>query len=125
MMRTLVAGAALVALLGTPFLAVAHNAGHIILPDGKCLEIGSFRDAPLVGPDMVQLDLVPETSNPPFDEYGVSFVGYYRRTDIRPGRCPAPTGSTNAPAAMESSNPATASTAGAPPAGSAQKQEEM
>lgn len=95
MKRTLVGGAALVALLVTPFIAAAHNAGHLILPDGRCLEIGSFRDAPHIGPDWVQLDLVPQTPNPPFDEYGVSFVGYYQRTSIRPGPCRPPVMSTN------------------------------
>ncbi|MBF4767102.1 hypothetical protein ISU10_04910 [Nocardioides agariphilus] len=35
-----------------------------------------------------QLDLVPETPNPPFDEYGTSFVGYHGQTQIFPGPCP-------------------------------------
>jgi hypothetical protein len=68
--------------------ADAHNAGHFFLPSGACHEIGSFRDAPIVGADRHQLDLVPETPNPPFDEYGVSFVGYEGNTPIFPGGCP-------------------------------------
>lgn len=68
--------------------AEAHNAGHFFLPSGECHEIGSFRDAPLVGADRLQLDLVPETSNPPFDEYGASFVGFEGNTPIHPGGCP-------------------------------------
>lgn len=30
--------------------ATAHNVGHFLLSDGSCPEIGSFKDAPLVGP---------------------------------------------------------------------------
>jgi hypothetical protein len=90
MKRTFALALAVAALFATPFVAKAHNAGHIILPDGRCLEIGSFKDAPIVGPDGIQLDLVPETPNPPRDEYGVSLVGFYRLSDIRPGPCQPP-----------------------------------
>jgi hypothetical protein len=69
--------------------ASAHNAGHVFLPSGECLAIGSFRDAPLVGSDRHTLDLVPETPTVPFDEYGVSFVGFEGQTPIAPGPCPA------------------------------------
>jgi hypothetical protein len=89
MKRSLAGLAALAAVLAVPAVATAHNAGHIFFPDGRCLEVGSFRDAPLVGPDGTQLDLVPQTPNPPRDEYGVSFVGYWGRTPILPGPCPA------------------------------------
>ena len=91
MKRTLVIGAGVLALVGMPFVARAHNAGHIFLPDGNCQPLGSFHDAPLVGPDRTQLDLVPQTPNPPFDEYGVSFVGFNGQTPIIPGRCPVGT----------------------------------
>ena len=86
--RLLAAAIALGAALALPTLAVAHNAGHILLADGSCLEVGSFRPAPLVGQDRTQLDLVPQTANPPRDEYGVSFVGFHGNTPIRPGACP-------------------------------------
>ena len=76
------------ALIAMPMIAAAHNLGHVTLPDGTCMEIGSAKEAPLVGPDHTQLDLIPQTSNPPFDEYGVSFVGASGNTPIRPGRCP-------------------------------------
>ena len=69
-------------------IGFAHNAGHIFLPDGTCQEMGSFRGAPLVGQDRTQLDLVPQTPNPPRDEYGVSFVGFHGNTPIIPGACP-------------------------------------
>lgn len=80
-------GAVLAVMLLAPMPAAAHNAGHIFLPSGECLNIGSFREAPLVGSDREQLDLVPQTPNPPFDEYGVSFVGFHGNTPIFPGRC--------------------------------------
>ena len=35
--------------------AAAHNAGHMFLPSGTCIEIGSFKEAP------GDLDLIPET----------------------------------------------------------------
>jgi hypothetical protein len=83
-----------VGVFALPAICYAHNSGHIFRPDGTCLEIGSFREAPLVGKDRSQLDLVPETPNPPRDEYGVSFVGYQSLfggllTPIIPGPCPA------------------------------------
>ncbi len=70
--------------------AGAHNAGHFYLPDGSCHEIGSFKDAPLIGPeaDKTQLDLIPETPNPPFDEYGASYAAFQGNTPILPGGCP-------------------------------------
>lgn len=79
--------AALAGLMCTPVTAIAHNLGHLFLPDGTCLEIGSSREAPLVGPDGEQLDLIPETPLPR-DEYGVSFVGAARDNLIFPGGCP-------------------------------------
>jgi hypothetical protein len=79
--------AALVGLTFTPAVAIAHNLGHLFLPDGRCLEIGSGREAPLVGPDKEQLDLIPGTPLPR-DEYGVSFVGAARDNLIFPGACP-------------------------------------
>lgn len=69
--------------------AQAHNAGHFFLPDGTCHEVGSFNDAPLVGPDRTQLDLIPATPNPPFDEYGASFAAFAGNTPLLPGGCPA------------------------------------
>jgi hypothetical protein len=79
--------AALVGLMFTPLPAIAHNLGHLFLPDGTCLEIASGREAPLVGRDKEQLDLIPETPLPR-DEYGVSFVGAARDNLIFPGGCP-------------------------------------
>ena len=75
------------AMIVMPIAAMAHNAGHVFLPDGRCQEIGSFREAPLVGQDRTQLDLIPG----PQDQYGVSFVGSSHLTPVvLPGGCPAP-----------------------------------
>jgi hypothetical protein len=65
--------------------AGAHNAGHFILPDGTCHQVGSFTEAPLVGQDKTQLDLIPTT---PQDEYGTSFAAFQGNTPILPGGCP-------------------------------------
>jgi hypothetical protein len=65
--------------------AQAHNAGHMILPDGTCQEVGSFRAAPLVGTDKTALDLMPAT---PQDEYGASFAAFRGETPLLPGGCP-------------------------------------
>jgi hypothetical protein len=80
-------GAAVALMLLAPLQAAAHNAGHLFLPTGECLNIGSFRPAPLVGKDREQLDLVPQTPNPPFDEYGASFVGFHGNTPVFAGPC--------------------------------------
>lgn len=104
MKRPLVLFGTIVAVLAIPLMAAAHNAGHIFLPDGTCLEIGSFKNAPLVGQDRTRLDLVPETPYPPFDEIGVSFVGHWQRTDILPGPCPAALAPTNTVAPSPSSS---------------------
>lgn len=65
--------------------AGAHNAGHFILPDGTCHQVGSFIAAPLVGQDKTPLDLIPTT---PQDEYGTSFAAFQGNTPILPGGCP-------------------------------------
>jgi hypothetical protein len=78
---------AIVGLLLMPVAAKAHNLAHLFLPDGTCVELGSAREAPLVGPDKEQLDLIPETPLPR-DEYGASFVGVARDNLIFPGGCP-------------------------------------
>ena len=83
--------ALLIGVIALPATASAHNVGHIFLPDGTCQEVGSVKEAPLVGADRTQLDLVPGTANPPRDEYGTSFVGFWGQTPILPGRCPVAT----------------------------------
>lgn len=69
----------------------AHNAGHIILPDGRCLGVGSNREAPVVPAaapgDLAsgQLDLIPG----PGDQYGARFAAVRGKTPVLPGECPA------------------------------------
>jgi hypothetical protein len=82
--------AALVAAFGGASSASAHNAGHIVLPDGSCLEVGSNKEAPIVAApapgDLVtgQLDLIPG----PRDQYGARFAANQGNTPILPGNCP-------------------------------------
>ena len=71
MKRTMSAVIAVAATIALPIIANAHNAGQIILPDGRCQDLASGRHSPLVGQDRVVLDLNPET---PRDQLGVSFV---------------------------------------------------
>jgi len=86
---TLLGTAAVVTLaVGGPAGVAAHNAAHLILPDGTCREVGSIKEAPWVGPqgEKVQLDLVPETVGK--DEYGARYAANQSPT-LLPGECPA------------------------------------
>jgi hypothetical protein len=71
--------------------ASAHNAGHITFPGGRCLEVGSNKEAPVVGEpapgDLAtgQLDLIPGSG----DQYGARFAANQGNTPILPGNCPA------------------------------------
>jgi hypothetical protein len=70
--------------------ALAHNAGHIILPDGQCLNVGSLKEAPMVGdgnPNQLpngQLDLIPGSG----DQYGARFAADQGQSAVLPGECP-------------------------------------
>ena len=77
--------------VAVPMVGRAHNIGHFTLPDGSCHEVGSGKEAPIVGQDRTQLDLVPETPTPSRDEYGTSFVGFTANTPLHPGPCPIAT----------------------------------
>jgi hypothetical protein len=75
--------------------ASAHNAGHIYL-DGRCLEVGSSKDAPLVGQGAPQdalgeLDLIydPKNGVDLSDQYGARLAAIQGNTPILPGNCPA------------------------------------
>jgi hypothetical protein len=71
-------------------VALAHNAGHIILPDGRCMNVGSLKDAPIVGdgnPNQLangQLDLIPGSG----DQYGARFAADQGSSAVLPGECP-------------------------------------
>ena len=75
--------------------ASAHNAGHIFI-DGRCLEVGSNKDAPLVGQGAPQnalgeLDLIfdPKNGVDLSDQYGARWAAIQGNTPILPGNCPA------------------------------------
>ena len=75
-------------------LATAHNAAHLYLPDGTCVDVGSNRDAPIVGagnPNQSpgsnnlpgQLDLIPGNG----DQYGARWAAEHSPR-LLPGNCP-------------------------------------
>jgi hypothetical protein len=75
--------------------ASAHNAAHIYV-DGRCLEVGSFKDAPLVGRGAPQdalgeLDLIydPRNGVDVSDQYGARLAAIKGQTPLLPGNCPA------------------------------------
>lgn len=76
--------------------AFAHNAGHVILPDGTCVNVGSGKDAPLVGQGAPQtvngaLDLEPnQGTHDTSDQYGTRYAADQGNSAILPGDCPAP-----------------------------------
>lgn len=74
--------------------AGAHNAAHFYLPDGTCHEVGSNKDAPIVGagnPNQSpgsnnqpgQLDLIPGNG----DQYGARWAAE-NSPRLLPGNCP-------------------------------------
>jgi hypothetical protein len=73
--------------------ASAHNAGHVILPDGTCVDVGSFKDGPFVPEqnpnrntttDPGRLDLIPG----PGDQYGARYAAVQGNSAVLPGGCP-------------------------------------
>lgn len=81
---------AVLAILMAVSVASAHNSGHIILPDGQCRNVGSLKEAPLVGfgnPHQLssgQLDLIPGSG----DQYGARFAADKGKSAVLPGECP-------------------------------------
>jgi len=74
--------------------AFAHNAGHIIRPDGSCVNVGSFNPAPFVpeqnpnrnttpGTDYGRLDLEPGRG----DQYGARFAADQGSSQVEPRFC--------------------------------------
>jgi hypothetical protein len=74
---------AVVALTLIP-IAPAHNRAHIILPDGRCIIVGSEKSVTL--PDGTLLDLRPETT--PADEIGTAFAAEEGNSRLEKGPCP-------------------------------------
>ena len=58
--------------------AAAHNRAHIILPDGRCIVVGSEKWVDL--PDGTRHDLRPETPWQEADEFGTSYAAPKRAT---------------------------------------------
>ena len=63
-------------------LALAHNAGHIHLPDGECMDVGSGKHAH--NPE--QQDKIPG----PGDQYGARWAAEQGNTPIWPRHCNEP-----------------------------------
>ncbi len=79
---------ALVAPVG---VASAHNAGHVILPSGECLNVGGQNSVkvPEQNPhrnDNGELDLDPST--PDKDEFGARYAADQGKSKVLPKPCP-------------------------------------
>jgi hypothetical protein len=94
MKRSILVAVAATATVTASSLASAHNAAHFFLPDGTCHEVGSDRDAPIVGdgnPNQSpgsnnlpgQLDLIPGNG----DQYGARYAAD-QSPQLLPGNCP-------------------------------------
>ena len=74
----------------SPVTASAHNAGHIILPSGECINVGGNNSVRL--PDNAQAytnaagerDLIPGTSG---DEIGARFAAEQGKSAVLPRSC--------------------------------------
>jgi hypothetical protein len=81
---TSVAVAVILALqLLTSSVTFAHNAGHFFL-NGRCINLGSLKPGPFVGPNKEQLDLIEG----PGDQFGVRYAADKGLTPVLPGECP-------------------------------------
>lgn len=67
------------ALALTATIVMAHNAGHIHLGNGTCVDVGSGKHHPIV-------DLIPG----PGDQYGTRFAAEMGNTPIWPRHCDEP-----------------------------------
>ena len=73
--------------------AGAHNAAHLILPDGTCHEVGSNKDAPIVGAG--NPNQIPPLDNFPVNSISSPATATRRRPlgrrpqhTLLPGNCP-------------------------------------
>jgi hypothetical protein len=80
------AAAAMVVAMAFPGLAAAHNRAHIILPDGRCIIVGSEKSVSM--PDGTLHDLRPETPWQVADEFGTSFAADEGNSRLLKGPCP-------------------------------------
>ena len=82
--RLLIAGSAMAVALAVAPVASAHNRAHVILPNGRCIIVGSEKSVTL--PDGSLLDLRPETV--PADEFGTAFAADQGKSRLQKGPCP-------------------------------------
>jgi hypothetical protein len=91
-MRKLALLAAAVAALAAAAPGSAHNAGHVILSDGRCIDVGSGLNAPYVSTsnphvntttDPGRLDLEPGSG----DQYGARFAADQGQSAVLPRLC--------------------------------------
>lgn len=81
----LAATAALAALLALPGIAAAHNRGLVILPDGRCVQVGALNEV-RPGPDKdTLLDLDPIAEG---DNFGASWAATRGNSALEKGACP-------------------------------------
>lgn len=62
-------------------VAWAHNAGHIHVPNGKCVDVGSGKHAPTENQDKIP---------GPGDQYGARWAAELANTPIWPRHCDEP-----------------------------------
>ncbi len=80
-MKRLVIGvvvATIVMVMCTSTIALAHNAGHIHLPTGECVDVGSGKHAPTENQDKIP---------GPGDQYGARWAADQGNTPIYPRHC--------------------------------------
>ena len=80
---SLLAGPAAALLLVLAPTASAHNRAHLVLPNGRCIVVGSEKSVML--PDGTLLDLDPYVEG---DEIGTSFAALQGNSAIEKGPCP-------------------------------------
>lgn len=82
--RSLVAAIALAAMLTLPSVAAAHNRGRVILPDGRCVQVGALNEV-YPGPDKsTKLDLDPIVEG---DNFGTSWAAGRGNSTLEKGAC--------------------------------------
>ena len=88
---TVTLGAGLSAAALFPVSASAHNAGHVILPSGECLNVGSNKSVVLPASAAAytngsgERDLIPGTTG---DEIGARFAAEQGNSRVLPRGCP-------------------------------------
>lgn len=85
-MSPFLAAAAMIAAMAFPGLVAAHNRAHLILPDGRCIIVGSVKS--VLMPDGTLHDLRPETPWQTADEFGTSFAADEGNSRLLKGPCP-------------------------------------